>query len=148
MTALVEPFTPWMRDSHRFVDSETRVTPFVPPADVLVADDGVTVHMDVPGVSPDALEIELEYDVLTVRGERPYPYADGNAAVKRLERGFGAFERTLRVSRDLDPNKIDASMRDGVLTLHLPKPESLKPHRIQIQADEQRSSEPESATST
>ena len=78
MTALVEPFTPWMRDANRFVDSETQVTPFVPPADVLVTDDGVTVHMDVPGVPPDALEIELENDILTVRGERPYPYGDGD----------------------------------------------------------------------
>ena len=76
MTALVEPFAPWLRDSNRFVDSETRVTRFVPAADVLVTDDGATVHMDVPGVERDALEIELENDVLTVRGERPYPYGD------------------------------------------------------------------------
>jgi HSP20 family protein len=137
MTALVEPFTPWLRDINRFVSSETQATRFVPPADVLVTDDGVTVHMDVPGIRPDALEVELENDVLTVRGERPYPYADGDRAVKRIERGFGRFERTLRVPQDLDPNAIEASMTDGVLSLRLPKPESLKPRKIQIQAEEQ-----------
>lgn len=143
MTALVEPFTPWLRDSNRFVDSETQVTRFVPPADVLVTDDGATVHMDVPGIERDALEIELENDMLTVRGERPYPYGDNAGAVRRVERGFGRFERTLRVSRDLDPNAIEASMSNGVLTLRLPKPESLKPRRIEIRADQQ----PEGAAS-
>ena len=137
MTALVEPFAPWLRDSNRFVDSETRVSRFVPPADVLVTDDGATIHMDVPGVERDALEIELENDVLTVRGERPFPYGDNAGAVRRVERGFGHFERTLRVSRDLDPNAIEASMSNGVLTLRLPKPESLKPRRIEIRADQQ-----------
>ena len=137
MTTLVEPFTPWLRDSNRFVDSETHVTRFVPPADVLVADDGATVHMDVPGIERDALEIELENDILTVRGERPYPYGDNAGAVRRVERGFGRFERTLRVSRDLDPNAIEASMSKGVLTLRLPKPESLKPRRVEIRADQE-----------
>ena len=135
MTALVEPFTPWLRN--RFVDSETQVTRFVPPADVLVTDDGATVHMDVPGIERDALEIELENDILTVRGERPYPYGDNAGVVRRVERGFGRFERTLRVPRDLDPDAIEASMSNGVLTLRLPKPESLKPRRIAIRADQQ-----------
>ena len=144
MTAMVEPTTPWMRDSNRFVDSQTRVSRFTPPADVLVTDDGATVYMDVPGVDPDALEIELENDILTVRGERPYPYGDGAGTVRRVERGFGRFERTLRVSRDLDPNAIQASMSNGVLTLVLPKPESLKPRRIEIRAGEA----PEGSAST
>jgi len=146
MTALVEPFTPWMRDINRFVDSDTQVPRFVPPADVLVTDEGVTVYMDIPGVRPEAMEAELEIDILTVRGERPYPYAGGDQAVKRVERGFGRFERSLRVSRDLDPDAIDASMTDGVLTLRLPKAESLKPRRIQIKGEDQ-NREPEGASS-
>lgn len=146
MTALIEPSPPSLRDINRFVSSDTQVSRFVPPADVLVTDEGVTVHMDIPGVRPEAVEVELENDILTVRGERPYPYAD-DGAVRRVERGFGKFERTLRVARDLDPNAIEASMTDGVLTLRLPKPESLKPRRIQIHADEQ-DRKPEGATST
>jgi HSP20 family protein len=135
MSALVEPTTPWLRDINRFVNRETRVDPFVPPADVLVDDDGVTVHMDVPGIPRDRLDVELVNDTVTVRGERPYPYGDG-AAVKRVERGFGAFERTLRVTDELDPTRIDAAMQDGVLTLRLPKSEARKPRRIEVQAGE------------
>ena len=137
MTVLLEPFPPWLRDVNRFSSSETQVPRFVPPADVLVSDEGATVYMDVPGCPADALEIELENDVLTVRGDRPCPYEESAGAVRRIERGFGAFERSLRVPRGLDPDAIDASMSDGVLMLQIPKPETMKPQRIQIQAGEQ-----------
>ena len=136
MTALTEPFPPWLRDLNRFFNTDATVSAFVPPADVLVDDDGVTVYMDVPGISSDQLTIELENDMLTVRGERPYPYGDdgnGNRGVgRRIERGFGSFERSLRVPRGLDPDAIEAHLTNGVLHLRIPKPESLKPRRIQI----------------
>ena len=113
-----------------------RVAQFNPPADVLVDQDGVTVYMDVPGMSPDTLEIELENDVLSIRGERPFPYEDrGDAVIRRIERGFGRFERSLRVPPGLEPDAILARLHDGVLDLRIPRPESLKPHRIPIQAD-------------
>jgi HSP20 family protein len=134
MSVLVEPFPPWLRDVNRFFSNETQVPAFVPPADVLVRDEGVTVYMDIPGVASDAVEIELENDILAVRGERPFPYAtEDGATVRRIERGFGAFERSLRVPRGLNPEAIEASMTDGVLTLQIPQPEELKPHRIQVQ---------------
>jgi HSP20 family protein len=142
MTTIVEPFAPWLRDLNRLFTTENQVASFVPPADVIVDDEAVTVFMDVPGISGEQLDVELENDVLTVRGERPYPYgSDGNggsqAVVRRVERGFGRFERSLRVLRGLDPNSIEASLAMGVLTLRLPKPESLKPHRIQISGGDQ-----------
>jgi HSP20 family protein len=110
---------------------------FVPPADLLVDDDGVTVHMDVPGLHKENLEIELENDVITVRGERPFPYPreDGQGPVRRIERGFGRFERSLRVPRGLDPEAIQASLSDGVLTLRVPKPDTMRPRRIEIAAE-------------
>jgi len=132
VTALTEPFPPWLRDLNRFFNGEGTLSAFVQPADVLVDDDGVTVFMDVPGVGADHLDIELENDTLTVRGERSYPYSDGNGAARRIERGFGRFERSLRVPRGLDPDAIEASLRDGVLHLRIPKPDSLKPRRIEI----------------
>jgi HSP20 family protein len=105
---------------------------------VLVDDDGVTVFMDIPGVGSDQLEIELENDMLTVRGERPYSYGDhGDRGVRRIERGFGRFERSLRVPRGLDPDAIEASLTNGVLHLRIPKPESLKPRRIEIKGGEE-----------
>ena len=133
MSTVVEPQAPWLRDLNRLFTSENQPAAFIPPADVIVDEDAVTVYMDVPGLTGDQLEIELENDILAVRGERPYPYAGaGEGAVRRIERAFGRFERSLRVVRGLDPDRIEASLSAGVLRLRLPKPESLKPHRIQI----------------
>jgi HSP20 family protein len=138
MTTLVEPSPGWLRDFNRYFAPEARAAQFIPPADVLVTDDGVMVYMDMPGVPAEKLDVELENDVLTVRGERPYPYGEAGAdrAARHVERGFGRFERSLRVPRGLDPEAIEASVADGVLTLRIPKPESLKPHRIPIRTGE------------
>lgn len=135
MTALVEPYPAWLRDIDRLFSVQQRqASQFTPPADVLVDDDGVTVHMDMPGIRASDLEIELQNDTLTVRGQRPYPYEGMEAAVRHVERGFGRFERSLRVLPGLDPDTVAAEMHDGVLTMRIPKPEQLKPHRIEVRA--------------
>jgi HSP20 family protein len=138
MTMVMEPVAPLLRELNRYVGGTSEG--FSPPADVLVTDEDVKVHMDVPGVGRENLEIELENDVLTVRGERPYPYGTGDGAGgrtwQRIERRFGRFERELRIPRGLDPNTIEASLTNGVLSLRIPKPEPLKPHRIEIRTAE------------
>jgi HSP20 family protein len=137
MTTTMEPLAPWLRDLNRLFTAEGGVASFVPPADVIAAEDGVMVYMDLPGVSGEQVDIELENDMLTIRGERPFPYGqDGGRGTRRIERGFGQFERTLRVPRGLDPEAVTASLKDGVLTLQIPKPESLKPRKIQVQGEE------------
>ena len=130
MTILMEPFSPLLRSQFRS---------YVPAADLVVTDDDARVYMDLPGLSVDDLEIELVDDVLTVRGERAYPYAtgeNGQGVWQRLERGFGKFERIVRVPKALDPDAIEASIDNGVLMLLLPKSEAHKPRRIQITTGE------------
>ncbi len=133
-TTLLEPMVQFDRLFNRMLPSNGFAGAFVPAADVLATDGDVTVHLDVPGLHVDDLEIELENDLLTVRGERPYPYAtNGNGKTwQRVERGFGKFERSLRVPRGLDPDSVTADLSDGVLTIRIPKPEALKPHRVTI----------------
>ncbi|HWE11297.1 MAG TPA: Hsp20/alpha crystallin family protein [Solirubrobacteraceae bacterium] len=135
-TTMVEPSVPWLRDFNQILHNQGHVPAFMPPADLLIDDDGVTVYVDVPGLHAENVEIELEHDVLTIRGERPFPYAreDGKGPVRRIERGFGRFERTLRVPPGLDPAAVEASLADGVLTLKVPRPETLRPRRIEIRA--------------
>ena len=124
MTMLFEPFAAL---------SGTALRSFVPAADVVATEDDATVVMDLPGLTAADLEIELVDDVLTVRGERAQPYAGDEGGVwQRIERGFGRFERVLRVPKGLEEDGIQASMADGVLTLHIAKPESRKPRRIAI----------------
>jgi HSP20 family protein len=133
MTLFLEPFAPLFDISRQLGGMRT----FLPAADVVVTDDEVTVVMDVPGLKPEDVDVELREDQLTVRGERAMPYqADDDESRpqgwQRLERGFGKFERVLRLPSGLDPDAITASMSDGVLTLHIPKPRERKPRRIEI----------------
>jgi HSP20 family protein len=139
VTLFLEPFSPLFELSRQFAGGGVRS--FIPAADVVVTDDDVTVVMDVPGLAADDVTIELRDDVLTVKGERAFPQdmtTDGDQRVwQRLERGFGTFERVLRLPAGLDPDAITASMSDGVLTLHIPKPQERGARRIEITTGEQ-----------
>lgn len=138
MTMFLEPFAPLFelsRQMDRVLPATGAATrSFVPAADVVVTEDDITVTMDVPGFKMDDLELELRDDVLTVRGERAFPYSAGEngRTWHRLERGFGKFERVLRVPAGLDADGIQASLVDGVMNIHIPMPASRKPRRIQI----------------
>jgi HSP20 family protein len=140
MTLLFEPMTPLFglsRELDRLLaPSGTAQLSFVPAADMVVTDDAVTVTIDLPGVTADQVSVELDGETLSVRGERPFPYetvgGDGRRVWQRLERGFGKFERVLRVPQGLDPETISATMADGVLSIRIPMPEARKPKRIEI----------------
>src|SRR5579884_3813253 len=93
------------RDGLLFGTGATRA--FVPPADLIVSEEAVTVTMDVPGLNADSLEIELTGEVLTVRGERQYPQLNGESTRwYRMERGYGKFQRILQVPKGLDPEAV------------------------------------------
>lgn len=140
MTLLFEPMTPLFGLSRelgrQLAPSGTAQRSFVPAADTVVTDDSVTVTIDLPGLTTDQVSVELDGETLTVRGERPFPYEtegeDGRRVWQRLERGFGKFERVLRVPQGLDPETISATMADGVLTIRIAMPEARKPKRIEI----------------
>ena len=131
MTLFFEPFAPMLSTHNGALKT------FSPPADVAVTPEHVSVVMDVPGFKPEELEIELVHDVLTVKGERAFPHGHTTASGRewrRIERGFGRFERSLRMPEGLDADAINASLADGVLTLLIPMPEARKPRRIQVMA--------------
>ncbi|MCW3050794.1 MAG: heat shock protein Hsp20 [Solirubrobacterales bacterium] len=134
--SLMEPVAPWLRDLNRFFTTQggAVAAPFMPAADVIVSDESVRIEMDVPGLRAENLEIELENDLLTVRGERPFPYAgqEYERTWRHIERAFGRFERSIRVPRGLDPDSVEAGLTDGVLSVRIPKPVSPQPHRVQI----------------
>src|ERR1700729_1285675 len=133
-TTVVDPFAPWLRGLGQVMHNQGNAGAFIPPADLLIDDDGVSVFMDVPGLHSDNLENGRKNATRAARGPRPfpYPYEKGGGPVRSIERGFGRFERSVRVPRGLDPDAIEASLSDGVLTLRVPKPETMRPRRIEI----------------
>ncbi|MFH1136352.1 MAG: Hsp20/alpha crystallin family protein [Pseudomonadota bacterium] len=106
---------------------------FVPPVDILESEDCLTVLADMPGIDKDGLSIDLEENLLTIRGTNTGSAEKGRSVLHREYRD-GDYFRRFTISNVIDQNKIGATLKDGVLTLVLPKAEKAKPRRIEIKA--------------
>jgi len=105
-----------------------------PRADVLETGDAFLVQVDLPAVSPEDVDVTVERNVLTVRGEARQIDAEGLEPVYEEFLGGGRFERTFRLSEGIDADKIEARHSDGLLTLVLPKSETARARRIAVNA--------------
>ena len=85
---------------------------------------------NMPGVKPENVEITIEGDTLTIKGERPTPIENVDYVLQ--ERTYGKFQRTLNINIPVDANKAEAKFEDGLLTLVVPKAEAVKPKTIQV----------------
>ena len=126
---LFDPFAPF--DS-AFGRTWARAGAFIPAADVSVSDSDLVLTLDLPGVTADALELEVLDGHLNIRGERRRPELNEGSGWVHTERAFGRFERRLKLPEGVDPDNITANFEDGVLSLIVPKPERMKPRTITI----------------
>lgn len=114
--------------------TETRGTgAWLLPMDAYITDDAIIIRADVPGIAAEDLDITLEGDALTIRGEIQREEADNRKYVL-LERPTGPFERTININTPVDHDQVEASFKDGVLTLTLPKAETVKPRQITVKS--------------
>lgn len=100
------------------------------PLDAYVTADEIIVLANMPGVKPEDVEITIEGDTLTIRGERPRPLENVNYVMQ--ERPFGKFQRTLNINIPVDANRAEAKYDNGLLTLVIPKSEAAKPRVIRV----------------
>ena len=105
--------------------------PSVIPMDAYRIGDEFVVEFDLPGIASDAVELDVERNVLTVRAERR-PHAEQPAEMEVRERPLGVFTRQLFLGDTLDAERIQASYANGVLTLRIPVREQAKPRKIAI----------------
>ena len=105
----------------------------VMPMDAYRDGDSFVVQLDLPGVDPSSIEVNVERDVLTVQAERK-PTAGEGCQVIAAERPTGAFTRQLFLGKALDTDRIEASYDAGVLTVRIPVAEQAKPRKISVSA--------------
>ena len=105
-----------------------------PALDVKDNDDTVEVRCDLPGVGKDDIDISVSGNVLTIKGEKSEEKEDKESTYYRKESWSGSFQRSVQLPDTVDPDKADATMKDGVLVLTLPKKEEEKRKKINVKA--------------
>jgi HSP20 family protein len=105
---------------------------FAPRADVAESDEGYEISLDLPGVAAEDFELELEDGTLTIAGTRKDETNEEGKTFQRIERRHGQFRRSFALGQDVDPDKVEASYKDGVLRISVPKTEKVRPRKIEI----------------
>ena len=106
---------------------------WLPAMDLVETDEHFVLRADLPGLSQDDVEIELEDNVLTVSGERKAEHEEKGEGFYRMERSFGQFRRALTLPEGVNADAITAGFDKGVLEVRIPKPEARKPRKVAIQ---------------
>lgn len=109
-------------------------TQWTPSADIYESENELVVNLDLPGVDPKMVDIRVENNILSIRGERQFEDKQNKENFHRVERTYGPFARSFTLSTVVDADRIRANYKSGVLSISLPKAEAAKPKRIQIAA--------------
>lgn len=119
-----------------------------PSADVVEREDEIEVVLEIPGMRPEDIDIDLENNVLTVSGEKSEEREEGQegGTYHLSERRYGRFNRSFVLPRDVEPDGIRARCEDGLLTIRVPKSERARRRRIEVQRGDGGSREVEART--
>jgi HSP20 family protein len=105
-----------------------------PPVDIYETDEALIMKAELPGFSKDDISIELKENTLIMRGERRRQDEVKEGNYHRMERVYGAFQRSFLLPTTVEQDKVKASYKDGILELHLPKVPAAQPKRIAVSA--------------
>ncbi|HYC37859.1 MAG TPA: Hsp20/alpha crystallin family protein [Usitatibacter sp.] len=114
--------------------TQQQAAPLVPPVDIIETADGITVRADLPGVSKENLSIDVDGDTLTLEATVNLGEA-ANVQPLYAEVRVAQFRRSFVLGSDLDTDKVNAGIRNGVLTIQLPKREQARPRKISVRAE-------------
>ena len=135
MLMRTDPFRELDRLAQSLVGSGSAGTwsrPSAMPMDAYRAGDEFVVMFDIPGVTPDAIEVDVERNVLTVKAERRPTVHDEDVEMQVAERPLGVFSRQLFLGDTLDADRVHAEYEAGVLSLRIPIAEAAKPRKIEV----------------
>ena len=107
---------------------------WMPAVDVSETGDKITIKAEVPGMEAKDIEIAMVGDTLTIKGEKKLEREEKEENYHTVERSYGSFTRAMKLPATVDADKVEASYKNGVLTVVLPKKEEVKPKAIEIKA--------------
>lgn len=107
-------------------------TEWMPAFDMSETDKELIVKGEVPGMDKKDINITVSDGMLTIRGEKKHEKKEENEHYHRVERRYGAFSRTIRLPHEVEADKVDATYKEGVLSIRLPKSEAVEPKKIEI----------------
>lgn len=118
--------------SWRFEEPEFELSTWSPTTDMMETDDEYIIESDLPGMSKNDIKINVQGNILTIEGEREKETKEEHNGYLRRERSFGTFKRSFTLPQNVVEDKVKASFKDGVLTVHVPKAEKSKRKTVKI----------------
>ena len=119
-------------DAFDRTEGESNLTAWAPAVDINENGHELVVKADLPGIDPKELDIRVENNVLSIRGERKFEKKVDQDNYLRVERTYGSFSRSFSLANTVNPEGIKADYQNGVLTLVVPKREEAKPKQIKV----------------
>jgi HSP20 family protein len=123
-----------LRDSStsRSAKAETDLATWAPAVDIYETEGELVVKADLPDLDEKDIDVQIEHNVLTIRGERKFEKTINQDNYLRVERTYGAFSRSFSLPNTIDSEQIHAEYRNGVLSVRMPKREESKPKQIKV----------------
>lgn len=117
-----------------FFGPRARQADFAPAVDVHEDAEELVLRAEVPGIKREDIDIQVDANVLTVKGERQIEQEQEGRRYHRVERSYGTFVRQFQLPTNVDASKIDAALADGILTLRIPKKAEQKTRKIEVKS--------------
>jgi HSP20 family protein len=114
-------------------EEDLSATAWAPPVDIFETEDKVVLKAELPGLRKEDIEIQVRDNTLTLKGEKKFEKEVKEESYHRVERAYGSFQRSFTLPSTIKQDAIEASFKDGILEISLPKAEEAKPKQIKIQ---------------
>ena len=116
----------------KWIDETTQGRPWTPPVDIIETENELVLKADLPDVNMNDIQVNLENGTLSLKGHRKFESEKKEKGYHRIERSYGSFARYFAVPDTVDPEKVGAEYKNGVLTITMPKKEVAKPRAVKI----------------
>lgn len=131
------PFRLFQDAVSRMLSEPSESRPWAPPVDIFETENDLVIKADLPGIDLNNIDVKVENGTLTLKGERKFERKEGSTeGYHRIERGYGSFVRCFSLPESVDPEKVSADFKSGVLTITMAKKEIAKPRSIKVAVHE------------